>query len=186
MKCIDLIKKRREPLSKNDIVIDFGAPDLYLPDDYVSFVAKYRMDFMEQFTYNLPYWKGFFKNNNFVDVLLFIDLSMLWRYKIVYSEDEFFELDICQIADNNIPSGGIYMGIGDENRGVIYSYLNEPDRANQSEIIQLSNSFLEFVNELKFYSFSDVKKEGYSLSALWEVEVALGSNHNPFLYPWEE
>ena len=56
---------------------------------------------------------------------------------------------VLKFANNSINEGGFYIGVNNSNRGKIYFYENYVEWAKDEEIILLSNSFKEFIENLK-------------------------------------
>lgn len=186
MKTFSFRKKNKEKDREELTKVFESLAEEGVSAEYIQFLTEYRFDFIEQLSYNIPYVKGFFIDLRFIDVVMLYDPRGISQYEVDYGDGEKLLLDLIQIGDNNIPEGGIFISTGQEDRGKIYSYLNEPDRATNDEKVLIGESFMDFIHKIRLYEdFGMEDKGSYTVNKYQEIDIVLNDNRNEFLFPWE-
>ena len=186
MKVVDLKKRNTEEVKQSLKVVCDALSKNGISRDYVNFIFNYRFDFLEQLSFHLPFRRGLFVEWRFIDVLMLYDPRNISKYEVDFGEGERVDLDLYHIGDNNIPEGGIFISTGAGDSGVIYSFLNEPDRATDDEIIKVGESFSDFINKIRIYDDLGMQDKGsFTLTVLNEIDVELADYRDQFFFPWE-
>lgn len=154
--------------------------------DYIEFAKEYRLDLIEQLSFNVSNNIGFIIGDRFIDVIMLSPINAIHKYEVNYGSEDVRTFDLFQIGDNNIPEGGIFLSTSEIDSGSIYSYLNSPDRCCEDEIVKISDSFTEFMNKIKFYESSkSIDRNSCVITVYREIDVIITDNRDPIKYPWE-
>jgi len=150
--------------------------ELNLPHDYIGFCITYSPYDIVPLLTSQPYKIGYFFGGDILNVR-FTDIANATWYKVDYG-DEIYEEPIVQIAENNIPEGGIFLDTRDLG---IYNFENEPSIVSMKDRIKIADSFSKFLSSLKLYQLSN-EDSLYSD----EIDLEVPSNIDDMKLPWED